>query len=46
MDRRVNIMMDKQDAAARMDALRERLPVVKTDQIIRWIREQREQRQP
>jgi len=45
MVRSVNIMMDKQDAATRMDALRARLPAVKTDQIVRWIREQREQRQ-
>lgn len=46
MTRRVNIMMDKRDASTRMDALRARLPAVKTDRIVRWIREQREQRQP
>ena len=36
----------KRDAAARMDALRARLPAVETDQIVRWIREEREQRLP
>ena len=36
----------KQDASARMDALRARLPAVETDRIVRWIREAREQRQP
>ena len=44
MVRRVNILMDKRDASARMDALRARLPAVETDQIVRWIREEREQR--
>ncbi|MCY3601204.1 MAG: hypothetical protein OXN85_14650 [Gemmatimonadetes bacterium] len=44
MVRRVNHMMDKRDAAARMDALRAQLPPVETDQIVRWIREEREQR--
>lgn len=44
MVRRVNIVSDKRAAAARMDALRARLPVVKTDQIVRWIREQRVER--
>ena len=34
----------RQDASARMDALRARLPTVETDQIVRWIREEREQR--
>ena len=34
----------KRDASARMDALRARLPVVETDQIVRWIREGRERR--
>ena len=36
----------KRDASARMDALRARLPAVETDQIVRWIREEREQRLP
>ena len=36
----------RQDASARMDALRARLPAVGTDQIVRWIREDREQRLP
>lgn len=34
----------RRDASARMDALRTRLPVVRTDEIVRWIREEREQR--
>jgi len=34
----------KRDASARMDALRARLPAVETDQIVRWIREERERR--
>ena len=34
----------RQDSCARMDALRARLPTVETDQIVRWIREEREQR--
>ncbi len=36
----------KRDASARMDALRARLPAVETGQIVRWIREEREQRLP
>ena len=36
----------KRDASARMDALRARLPAVETDRIVRWIREEREQRLP
>ena len=36
----------RQDATARMDALRARLPTVRTDRIVRWIREGREQRLP
>ena len=36
----------RRDASARMDALRARLPAVETDQIVRWIREEREQRLP
>ena len=36
----------ERDAAARMDALRARLPAVETDQIVRWIREEREPRLP
>ena len=32
----------RQDAAGRMDALRARLPPVATDQVVRWIREDRE----
>ena len=43
MARQVNIMTD---ASARMDALRERLPAVGTDRIVRWIREGRERRMP
>ena len=34
----------RRDASARMDALRGRLPTVETDQIVRWIRDEREQR--
>lgn len=34
----------RRDAAARMDALRARLPAVETDEIVRWIREGRERR--
>lgn len=34
----------KREASARMDALRSRLPAVETDCIVRWIREEREQR--
>ena len=34
----------RRDASDRMDALRARLPAVKTDEIVRWIREEREQR--
>ncbi|WP_419942403.1 hypothetical protein [Candidatus Palauibacter sp.] len=36
----------RRDASARMDALRARLPAVETDQIVRWIRKEREQRLP
>ena len=36
----------RQDATARMDALRARLPAVWTDRIVGWIREGREQRLP
>ena len=36
----------RQDAAARMDALRARLPAVRTDRIVEWIGEGREQRLP
>ena len=36
----------RQDAPARMDALRARLPAVETERIVRWIREDREQRLP
>ncbi|MCY3972137.1 MAG: hypothetical protein OXG74_19565 [Acidobacteria bacterium] len=32
----------RQSASARMDALRERLPTVATNRIVRWIREGRE----
>ena len=34
----------RRDASARMDTLRAWLPTVETDQIVRWIHEQREQR--
>ncbi|MDE0394032.1 MAG: hypothetical protein OYK82_04550 [Gammaproteobacteria bacterium] len=34
----------RREASARMDALRARLPAVETDQIVRWIREERERR--
>ena len=34
------------DAAARMDALRARLPAVGADEIVRWVRQGREQRTP
>lgn len=34
----------RRDAAARMDALRARLPRVATDDVVRWIREERERR--
>ena len=34
----------RRDAAARMDALRARLPAVRTDEVVRWIREERERR--
>ncbi len=33
----------RQDATARMDALRARLPAIRTDRIVGWIREGREQ---
>ena len=36
----------RRGACARMDARRSRLPTVETDQIVRWIREEREQRLP
>ncbi len=32
----------RQEAAARMDALRARLPAVGTEEVVRWIREGRE----
>ena len=34
----------RRDAAARMDELRARMPTVETDEIVRWIREDRDQR--
>ena len=34
----------RREAAARMDALRARLPAVGTDEVVRWIREGRERR--
>ena len=34
----------RRDAACRMDALRARLPPVATDDVVRWIREERERR--
>ena len=34
----------RREAAARMDAVRARLPVVGTDEVVRWIREGRERR--
>ena len=34
----------RRDAAGRMDSLRARLPPVATDDVIRWIREERERR--
>ena len=34
----------RRDAAARMDDLRARMPTVETDEIVRWIREDRDQR--
>ena len=34
----------RRDASARMDALRARLAPVETDQIVRWIREERDRR--
>ena len=33
----------RRDAAASMDALRRRLPAIATDEVVRWIREEREQ---
>ncbi len=36
----------RRQAAARMDALRSRLPAVGTDEIVGWIREQREREAP
>ena len=32
----------RRDAAASMDALRRRLPAIATDEVVRWIREERE----
>ncbi len=32
----------RRDAAASMDALRARLPAIATDEVVRWIREERE----
>lgn len=34
----------RRDAAGRMDAVRARLPPVATDDVVRWIREERERR--
>ena len=34
----------RRNAAARMDALRARLPPISTDDVVRWVREQRERR--
>lgn len=34
----------RRQAAARMDELRARMPAVETDEIVRWIREERDQR--
>ncbi|MCZ0944551.1 MAG: hypothetical protein OXJ53_15980 [Gammaproteobacteria bacterium] len=34
----------RQSAAARMDSLRARLPSVPTEDVVRWIREERERR--
>ena len=34
----------RREASARMDALRARLPAVGTDEVVRWIREERERR--
>ena len=34
----------RREASARMDALRARMPAVGTCEIVRWIREEREQR--
>ena len=36
----------RQEASARMDALRARLPAVETERVVRWIREGRERRLP
>ena len=36
----------RREAAARMDALRARLPPVEKERIVRWIREGRERRLP
>lgn len=36
----------RRDASARMDELRERLPAIGTDRIVRWIKEGRERRLP
>lgn len=35
-------LVRRREAAARMDALRTRLPAVSTETIVRWIREERE----
>ena len=34
----------RRDAAARMDSLRARLPRVATEDVVRWVREERERR--
>ena len=34
----------RRDAAARMDAMRARLPPVATEDVVRWVREERERR--
>ncbi len=34
----------RRDAAARMDSLRTRLPPIATEDVVRWIREERERR--
>ena len=35
---------ERRDAAARMDELRARMPAVETDEIVRWIRKDRDRR--
>lgn len=32
----------RRDAASRMDALRSELPAISTDEVVRWVREDRE----